>query len=107
MCNIVCIQGSYDPSFTIGLHCKDNQLCFDIAKKLQVPIEFLGLAQQMFNRTMYQFGEDASCYSFPKTLEVALKTDLRCEDFKDWSYSIDDIDGSAVIRHQGIKLHQD
>ncbi len=56
---------------------------------------------------MYQYGEGAPCYSFPKTLEDALKENLRCDDFKNWKYSIDDIDGSAVIRHHGIKLSQD
>jgi 3-hydroxyisobutyrate dehydrogenase-like beta-hydroxyacid dehydrogenase len=30
------MQGTYDPSFHVGLHCKDNQLCFDIAKTLKV-----------------------------------------------------------------------
>lgn len=30
------MQGTYDPSFDIALHCKDNQLCFDIAKKHKV-----------------------------------------------------------------------
>ena len=30
------MQGTYDPSFDIALHCKDNQLCFDIARKNKV-----------------------------------------------------------------------
>ncbi len=30
------MQGTYDPSFDISLHCKDNQLCFDIAKRHKV-----------------------------------------------------------------------
>ena len=30
------MQGTYDPSFDIALHCKDNQLCYDIAKKHKV-----------------------------------------------------------------------
>ena len=29
-------QGNYDPSFDIELHCKDNQLCYDIAKEHKV-----------------------------------------------------------------------
>ena len=40
-------------------------------------------------------------------LEDNLNESLHCEDFKDWTYSIDDVDGSAVIRHHGIKLTQD
>jgi len=101
------MQGTYDPSFDIALHCKDNQLCFDIARKNKVPLEICGLAQQIFNRTMYKYGENAPCYSAPKALEEDCHESLRCENFKNWSYSIDNVDGSAVIRHHGITLTQD
>ena len=132
------MQGTYDPSFTIDLQSKDNQLGYDMAKKykvisylyivkppnynhnfntlfstgisntihLQVPLELLGHAQQILHRAMYTYGEDAPCYSAPRMLEEALKTDLRCDDFKDWSYSIESVDGSSIIRHHGIKLDQ-
>jgi 3-hydroxyisobutyrate dehydrogenase-like beta-hydroxyacid dehydrogenase len=30
------MQGTYDPSFDLSLHCKDNQLCFEIARKHKV-----------------------------------------------------------------------
>ena len=73
---------------------------------LQVPLELLGHAQQILHRAMYTYGEDAPCYSAPRMLEDALKTDLRCDDFKDWSYSIESVDGSSIIRHHGIKLDQ-
>jgi hypothetical protein len=55
---------------------------------------------------MFMYGEDAPCYSPPRMLEEALGESLRCKDFKDWSYSIQNVDGSAVIRHHGIKLTQ-
>ena len=66
-----------------------------------------GLAQQNYHRAMYQYGETAPCYSSVKMLEEALNEDLRCEKMKDWSYGIDNVDGSAVIRHHGIELSQD
>ena len=56
---------------------------------------------------MYKYGENAPCYSAPKALEEDCHESLRCEDFKNWSYSIDNVDGSAVIRHHGITLTQD
>merc|ERR1712223_2049952 len=77
-----------------------------MAKKYKVPLELLGHAQQILHRAMYTYGEDAPCYSAPRMLEEALKTDLRCDDFKDWSYSIESVDGSSIIRHHGIKLDQ-
>jgi len=101
------MQGTYDPSFTIELQSKDNQLGYEMARKYGVPMELLGHAQQILNRAQYSYGDDAPCYSAPRMLEEALKTSLRCEDFKDWSYSIEDVDGSSNIRHHGIKLSQD
>ena len=72
-----------------------------------MPLEFIGHAHQTTLRAMYMYGEDAPCYSAPRMLEEALGESLRCEDFKDWSYSIQNVDGSSVIRHHGIKLTQD
>jgi hypothetical protein len=43
---------------------------------------------QTFHRAMFMYGEDAPCYSAPRMLEEALGESLRCEEFKDWSYSI-------------------
>ena len=80
--------------------------CISNTIHLQVPLELLGHAQQILHRAMYTYGEDAPCYSAPRMLEEALKTDLRCDDFKDWSYSIESVDGSSIIRHHGIKLDQ-
>jgi hypothetical protein len=53
-----------------------------------VPLEFIGHAHQTTLRAMFMYGEDAPCYSAPRMLEEALGESLRCEDFKDWSYSI-------------------
>jgi len=98
------MQGTYDPSFSIALQCKDNRLGYQIATKHKVPMEILGHAMQTYNRAMYQYGDEAPCYIAPKMLEEACHVDLRCEEFKDWSYSIENVDGSSVIRHHGIDI---
>jgi len=98
------MQGTYDPSFSIALQCKDNRLGYQIATKHRVPIEILGHAMQAYNRTMYAYGDDAPCYSSPRMLEEALGEDLRCEGFENWKYSIQNVDGSSVIRHHGIDI---
>ena len=67
---------------------------------------FLKIDIWIFRIFLYS-GEKAPCYSSVKLLEDSLKTDLRCKDFDNWSYGIDNVDGSAVIRHFGIKLSQD
>ena len=97
-------QGTYDPSFSIDLHCKDNQLGFELARKHKVPFELLGLVQQIYNRGLYKYGSDAPCYIPAKLLEDDLNESLRSAGFEEWSYSIDNVDGSAVIRHHGIDL---
>merc|ERR550517_2468040 len=44
------MQGTYDPSCTLDLQPKHTQLGYDMAKKHGVPIEMLGLAQQILYR---------------------------------------------------------
>ena len=98
------MQGTYDPSFTIALQCKDNRLGYQMATKHKVPIEILGHAMQAYNKAMYKYGDEAPCYIAPKMLEEACNTDMRCAEFKDWEYSIQNVDGSSVIRHHGIDI---
>ena len=43
----------------------------------QVPMEMLGLAQQLYNKANYSYGDDAPCYSPVKMLEESLGEDLR------------------------------
>ena len=98
------MQGTYDPSFTIALQCKDNRLGYQMATKHKVPMEILGHAMQAYNTALSKYGDEAPCYIPPKMLEEACHTDLRCEEFKDWEYSIQNVDGSSVIRHHGIEI---
>jgi len=98
------MQGTYDPSFSLALQCKDNRLGYQIATKHKVPLQILGFAMNMYNTALYTYGDDAPCYINPKMLEDHLGVDLRCEGFENWSYSIQNIDGSSVIRHHGIDI---
>jgi len=98
------MQGTYDPSFSLALQCKDNRLGYQIATKHKVPLQILGHAMNMYNTALYKYGDDAPCYINPKMLEEDLGVDLRCEGFEDWKYSIQNIDGSSVIRHHGIEI---
>ena len=43
----------------------------------QVPMEMLGLAQQIYNKANYSYGDEAPCYSPVKMLEESLGVDLR------------------------------
>ena len=65
-------------------------------------MELLGHVDQIYKRALYSMDEDAPCYIPPKMLEEALKENLQCSEFKDWSYSIRDFNGSSNIDHHGI-----
>ena len=40
-------------------------------------------------------------------LEESLGESLRMEEFNNWSYSVDNLEGTAVVRHHGINLTQE
>ncbi|XP_066929206.1 2-hydroxy-3-oxopropionate reductase-like [Clytia hemisphaerica] len=96
-------QGDYGTAFTLDLFCKDNQLMHDIARQYNVPIELMSHVQQMYNRALAMYGPDAPCYSPAKIVEDATGVRLQDEGFKNWEYSVEDVDGSLVVRHDGIE----
>lgn len=97
------LQGDYGTAFTLDLFCKDNQLLHDIARQHNVPIELMSHVQQMYNRALSMYGPDAACYSPAKIVEDATGVRLQEDGFKDWEFSVEDVDGSLVIRHHGIE----
>ena len=66
----------------------------------------LSHCSQIYLRALCKYGADAPCYIPVKLLEETMGESLQCEDFKDWSYSIQSLDGSSAIRHHGIDLGQ-
>ena len=97
-------QGDYGTAFTLDLFCKDNQLLQDIARQYGVPIELMGHVQQMYNRALSMYGPDAPCYSPAKIVEDATGERLQHEAFNGWDYSVENVDGSLVIRHENIDV---
>jgi 3-hydroxyisobutyrate dehydrogenase-like beta-hydroxyacid dehydrogenase len=69
-------DGSYDPSFSIRLCCKDLRLINELAAQLNVPIEMGSLAEQVFRRASNVYGEDAPELSVVRYLEDIPKTPL-------------------------------
>jgi 3-hydroxyisobutyrate dehydrogenase len=62
-------NGNYDPSFTTKLCCKDLRLIYELATKLNVPLEIGALVEQIFRRTSNVYGEDSPELSVVKYLE--------------------------------------
>lgn len=60
------------------------------------------LALSIYRRTQYQLGDEAGCYSPPKTYELALGESLQIQDFKDWTYDNEIYKGSLVVSHNNL-----
>ncbi|XP_047479746.1 L-threonate dehydrogenase-like [Penaeus chinensis] len=95
-------NGCYDPGFTMALQNKDLQLGYDMARKFEVPMDMHQLALSIYRRTQYQLGDEAGCYSPPKTYELALGESLQVQDFKDWTYDNEIYKGSLVVSHNNL-----
>ena len=50
---------TFDPDFTMALHCKDLGIGYDISKRVGAPIEVMGLVEQIYNRARRRYGDGA------------------------------------------------
>ena len=70
-------NGTYNPDFTLELHCKDLNLGYDLARKFKVPTELHSHVEQIYNRARFRYGNDAGS-SYPlKMLEDDLQEQLQ------------------------------
>ena len=92
-------NGTYDPDFTIELHCKDLNLGYELARKFQVPIELHSHVEQIYNRARQKYGNDVGSSSPPKLLEDDLQEPLQIEGFEDWTYTVEHVEGSMAVVH--------
>ena len=69
-------NGSYDPSFTTKLCCKDLRLIYELATQLNIPLEIGSLVEQIFRRASNVYGEDSPELSVVKYLEDITHTSL-------------------------------
>ena len=90
-------NGTYDPDFTVGLHCKDLNLGYELGRKFNVPIELLGHAEQIYNRARYKFGNEVGSTSPAKLLQDELNEPLQVDGFEDWTYTIEHVEDSMVV----------
>lgn len=95
-------SGSYDPGFPITLQNKDLQLGYDMARKYEVPMDMHQFALSIYRRTQYQLGDEAGCYSPPRTYEIALNESLQVKGFDTWEYDNEIYNDSLVVSHSGL-----
>ena len=83
----------------MDLACKDMHLSYLLGQNLEVPLELHAQIQQMMNKARIQFGDNAGCYVYPRTLEDSLGESLSIKGWEDWGYEIKFVDGSIVVKH--------
>ncbi|MGL5809038.1 MAG: NAD(P)-dependent oxidoreductase [Nocardioides sp.] len=73
-------DGSFDPSFTLGLCRKDLRLIRELAAVHAVPDEFAELAERVFQRALDRYGPEAPELSVVRLLQESTGTDLQTGD---------------------------
>ena len=89
-------NGSHDPGFTMGLHCKDLDLGHQLAKEKDVPLEVMGLVEQIYRRAMFKYGANAGSSHPAKLLQDDLNVSLQIDGFEEWTYSIEKVEGRGI-----------
>eukprot|EP00930_Biecheleria_cincta_P093226 TRINITY_DN8344_c0_g3_i1.p1 TRINITY_DN8344_c0_g3~~TRINITY_DN8344_c0_g3_i1.p1 ORF type:complete len:376 (+),score=60.56 TRINITY_DN8344_c0_g3_i1:78-1205(+) len=99
-------DGTYYPDFTAEMMAKDIELGQGLAKKHGVPMLIHGQVAQIYEMCMAKYGRDAGSTIPVKLVEDACHTPLADEklreQFKDWTYTTEIVDGSYVIPHKNI-----
>lgn len=92
-------NGTYNPDFTLELHCKDLNLGYDLARKFKVPTELHSHVEQIYNRARFRYGNDAGSSYPPKMLEDDLQEQLQIGGFENWAYSVEHVNNSMAVVH--------
>ena len=92
-------NGSFDPDFSLELHCKDLALGRNIAQESGVPIKVHSLVEEIYNEARVKYGDDKGSSHPAKLLQDLLGEKLQIKGFEDWTYSINIVDGTMAVSH--------
>ncbi|XP_064642555.1 2-hydroxy-3-oxopropionate reductase-like [Lineus longissimus] len=97
-------NGTYDPGFKIALHNKDFSLGRQLAMEAKVPLELMGLTEQIYLRAMYKYGEDVGSSMPAKLLPDDLNEEPEVKGYEGWTYEIQKVEGGGIaVVHRGVK----
>ncbi|MBT8115176.1 MAG: NAD-binding protein, partial [Arenicella sp.] len=71
------LDGSYDPSFTLGLATKDMRLISELGKHLHVPLNLADTVYADYQMASEQYGVEAPHLKIVKLIEDEVGTSLR------------------------------
>jgi 3-hydroxyisobutyrate dehydrogenase len=96
-------NGTFDPDFTIKLHCKDFGLGAAIAGHYNVPIPLMGLVEQIYRTARLRYGDDVGS-SYPIKLQQEMAGEsLQIGGFEEWTYTIEAVKGGSIGVVQSTK----
>ena len=93
-------NGSYDTHAAIELHTKDLHLGYELSRKLGAPIMLHALVEQIYNRARLRYGNNVGTAQSPKLQEDELGESLQISGFDDWTYTVEEVEGSLAVVHQ-------
>ena len=92
-------NGTFDPNFSLELHCKDLALGRNIARESGVPLKLHSLVEEIYNEARLFYGDDKGSSHPAKLLQDVLGEKLQTTGYDDWTYSINISDGSMAVKH--------
>lgn len=104
-------NGSFDPGFTIRLHCKDLAIGREIhgdylpaGTDYDTAYRLNSLAEKMYIDTMRQYGTEVGS-SFPgKYVQDGAQETIQYPGFHDWGYTIEKVTGGSIgVVHKNIE----
>jgi len=87
---------TFDPGFTVALHCKDLAIGKDIAKRSNTPIPLHDLAQELYDQTGKEYGGEVGSSSPARRQQDQADADLTWPGYNNWSYTIEAVDGGGL-----------
>jgi glutamate-1-semialdehyde 2,1-aminomutase len=81
-------EGHYDPSFSLGLCCKDLGLVTDIADSQGIELPMGKMAQKIFESAREKYGAEAPELSVVRIIEEQMDRLLRPSESNDWQENV-------------------
>lgn len=89
-------NGTYDPGFTLELHCKDLNLGRQLAIEGEMPLEVMSLVEQIYRRAMHKYGKDAGSSHPAKLTPDDIGDTVYTPGYENWTYTIEKVTGGGI-----------
>ncbi|XP_074653923.1 2-hydroxy-3-oxopropionate reductase-like [Tubulanus polymorphus] len=101
-------NGTCEPGFTIALHNKDFALGRELCAESRVPMEVMGLVDQIYRKAQNKYGDDVGSTWPAKLIEDDLHESMQIDGYENWCYKIEKVTGGGIaVVHKFDKKHDD